>query len=150
MSSTFTTPVNDRLSALRDELAAIYSTDGAKPMFAAAVPAARRHGITELWHLIYVVYRVADARYAITLIASAVAQYAAAALIDDLQGKPEGISDAQRCAYIAVVTLLQFRDLDDWGGLDADELTEDDYLQFRAFTATIANVKGVQTDDGGA
>jgi hypothetical protein len=139
MSTTHATDVRDRLHALNDELVTIYENTGRAEMFSASVSAARRHGVTELWHLVYVAYRVSIDCFDYSAAFSAVAQYAAAALRDDTN--PEGLSPEQRCAYIAAATLRDFQLLDDDGDLDADAIVDSDFLTFAAHTVTLANVR---------
>jgi hypothetical protein len=103
-----TTATQDKYEALRAELFHIYETDGRQALFARARGAALRHDVTDLVSFIYAVYKIGETKGDPFVMASAVAQYAPAALLDD-----DNAADwerGHRCAYIAAKTLLEFQD----------------------------------------
>jgi hypothetical protein len=122
-----------RLQALRKELERIYADDGYAGMFNEARRAALRNGVDGLAELVYAVYSVAADAGDDEAVAAAIAQYAMTALrYDELA--PEGISEPQRCAHIAVMTLLDFQGPDRW------RWDEPPQLHFATW-ATVSEVK---------
>jgi hypothetical protein len=146
MTSTDLT-VTEQLRDLRDELQAVYYRDGRRPMFDTAKETALSRGVLDVAHLVYVVYSIAEAANDRESVASAVAQYAHAALADD-EHAPEGICTAQRCAYIAAMTLLEFQDADRRWGIYSDQITETPWLTFETHF-TVDSVEEVLGDGDG-
>lgn len=131
----------ERLQDLYEELEYVYEHVGPRGLFALGHRAALARQVDEVLHLCYVVYTVGREYEDDYVIASAVAQYAAAALRDD--ENPTSIKDEQRCAYIAIRTLQDFLALDDDGGLNAlDDEDDAERLSFPVRTLTLSTVRG--------